>query len=186
MTPLAVICCLVSSLSGNGPAHEGRRYRPYRDSNGIWTVCAGITGEAVVRGRQYTQAECVRLEKSYVDRMLHAIGKCVNATLTSNEVIAWGHFAYNIGTSSFCRSTAAHLLNQGEHQRACAQISQWVYVQGKNCNEPSNHCRGIVQRRSWERALCEGGQIPASRSPPPVGPNMTADTLFMSILNERD
>lgn len=156
LTPLAVIGCLVSFLSGNGPAHEGRRYRPYRDSSGIWTVCAGITGVAVVRGRQYTQAECVQLENAYVERMLHAMGNCVNATLTSNEVIAWGHFAYNIGTEAFCRSTAARLLNGGERQLACAEISQWVFIQGKNCNDPSNHCGGIVQRRSWERALCEG------------------------------
>ena len=156
LTPLAVICCLVSSLSGNGPAHEGQRYRPYRDRSGIWTVCAGITGAMVVRGRQYTQTECVRLEHAYVEQMLRAIGNCVDVTLTSNEVIAWGHFAYNIGTQAFCRSTAARLLNKGERQRACAEMSRWVFIHGKNCNDPTNQCRGIVQRRSWERALCEG------------------------------
>ena len=155
MAPIALMYCLVSSLGSNGPAHEGRRYQPYRDSSGIWTVCAGVTGERVVPDRHYTQAECHQLEQAYVEQMLHAIGDCIDGTFTFNEVIAWGHFAYNVGTQAFCQSHAARLLNAGAYQLACEEMSKWVFVNGKDCRVPANRCGGIVVRRAWEQALCQ-------------------------------
>ena len=155
-TSIAVLCCLVSSLGSKGPAHEGRRLVPYRDSGGLWTVCAGVTGEAVVPGRHYTQSECKQMEAAYVDQMLVAMGDCIDGVFAANEVIAWGHFAYNIGTTAFCRSRAARRLNAGERESACAEMSRWVFVDGKDCRDPSNNCLGIVQRSAWERAMCEG------------------------------
>ena len=155
MAPLAVMYCLVTSLGSNGPAHEGRRYQPYRDSSGIWTVCAGVTGEWVVPARRYTQAECLQLEQGYVAHMLHAMGDCIDGTFTFNEVIAWGHFAYNVGTQAFCQSHAARLLNAGEYQRACEEMSKWVFVKGKDCRVLANRCSGIVARRAWEQAVCQ-------------------------------
>ena len=155
-TPLAVIIALVASLGGIGSEHEGRRFRPYRDGTGEWTVCAGITGQQVVPGRRYTEADCRALEEAYVHRMLKAMGQCVDGEFTVDEVKAWGHFAYNIGTDAFCRSTAARRLNAGERETACKEISRFVYANGRDCRKPSSNCLGIVQRRVWERALCEG------------------------------
>lgn len=98
VAPLALIGALVAALGTNDSAHEGRRYTPYYDSAGILTVCAGITGPAVVKGKRYTDEECTRLETAYVHTMLGHMGQCVRGEFEFHEIKAWGHFAYNIGT----------------------------------------------------------------------------------------
>lgn len=151
-----LVLALVAALGQNDPAHEGRRYAPYRDSAGVPTVCAGITGPAVVWGKTYTADECTALEEAYVRQMLANMGQCVHGEFEFHEIKAWGHFAYNVGTPAFCRSTAARRLNAGERTSACAEISRWVFVAGKDCREPGSNCNGVVARRVWERATCEG------------------------------
>lgn len=126
--PLALIGALVAALGTNDSAHEGRRYTPYYDSAGILTVCAGITGPAVVKGKRYADEECTRLETAYVRTMLGHMGQCVRGEFEFHEIKAWGHFAYNIGTPAFCVSTAAKRLNAGERQPACAEMWKWRYV----------------------------------------------------------
>lgn len=153
--PVALIAALVAALGQDDAAHEGRRFTPYRDPAGIWTVCAGITGPAVTPGRIYTPSECMQLETAYVRQMLANMGQCVRGEFTFHEAKAWGHFAYNVGTAKFCGSTAARRLNVGERKPVCAEISRWVYVAGKDCRVAANGCGGIVQRRAWERATCE-------------------------------
>lgn len=150
---VALVVAIVAAL----PAHEGRKYVPYWDKLGrVWTVCAGITGPDVIPGKTYTPAECDRLEAAYVTKMLGYMGGCVHTELEVYEIRAWGDFAYNVGTTNFCKSTAARLLNAGENKRACAQISNWVYVGGKDCRVASNKCKGIPDRREWERTTCMG------------------------------
>lgn len=148
-----VVAAIVASLQ----QHEGRKYVPYWDNLGkVWTVCAGVTGDGVVVGKHYTEAECDRLEARYVGKMLKNMGGCVRTELEFHEIKAWGHFAYNVGTTNFCASTAAKLLNGGDTQRACKEIPRWVYVGGKDCRIASNRCPGIPVRREWERATCMG------------------------------
>lgn len=160
--PIAVVLALVAALAQDDPAHEGRRYTPYRDSAGIPTVCAGITGPAVIAGKKYTKSECERLESEYVQTMLSRMGQCVRGEFEFHEVKAWGHFAYNIGTQRFCSSTAAKRLNAGERKAACAEISKFRFVringQLRDCALPQwqRQCGGIPKRREWERATCEG------------------------------
>lgn len=162
--PVALVMALVAALGQDDSAHEGRRYTPYRDSAGIWTACAGITGKAVIPGKRYTPEECTQLEVTYVQRMLANMGQCVRGEFEFHEVKAWGHFAYNIGTGAFCSSTAARRLNAGERKTACAEISKWRFVridgQPRDCALPQwkAKCGGIIDRRAWERATCEGRQ----------------------------
>ncbi len=160
--PLALVLALVAALGQDNSAHEGRKYVPYRDSGGIWTVCAGITGPAVIPGKRYTDAECTRLETVYVQTMLNHMGRCVRGEFEFHEVKAWGHFAYNIGTPAFCASTAAKRLNAGERQPACAEMWKWrlVRIDGvkRDCALPQwrSRCGGIIDRRQWEMATCRG------------------------------
>lgn len=155
--PISIICTLVSVLGGSGPAQEGRRYQPYEDSSGVWTVCAGVTSAVTQLSRTYTAAECQAIETRYVTSMTKAMSRCVHGAFTWYQVVAWAHFAYNVGVNAFCQSTAAKKINAGEQLAACAEITKWVYVDGKDCRNQSNNCTGIVVRRAWERALCEKG-----------------------------
>ncbi|HHA2418602.1 TPA: lysozyme [Stenotrophomonas maltophilia] len=160
--PLALIGALVAALGTNDAAHEGRRYTPYYDSAGVLTVCAGITGPAVVKGKRYTDDECTRLETTYVRTMLGHMGQCVRGEFEFHEIKAWGHFAYNVGTPAFCGSTAAKRLNAGERQAACTEMWKWRYVAiggvKRDCALPqwSSKCGGIIDRRQWEMATCQG------------------------------
>lgn len=150
--PLVVVAGILAALTGA----EGRKLVPYRDIAGVWTVCDGITGKAVVPGRTYTNAECDKLGQDYVRTMLADMGQCVKGEYPFHVIKAAGHFAYNVGTPTFCRSTMARKLNAGDIPGACAEISKWVYVAGKDCRDPKNKCAGIPKRREWERATCEG------------------------------
>lgn len=155
---VAAAACLLTSLA----AYEGVRTVPYTDLAGISTVCAGITGADVVPGKTYTLAECDALLAKHADRHAAGVLACVREPMEVHEVVAWAHFAYNVGVGAFCGSTAARKLNAGDHAGACAQISRWIVVAGKDCRQPSSGCAGIVARRAHERALCEGRlEIPA-------------------------
>lgn len=154
--PAALILALVALLAQ--PSHEKRVYTTYWDAlGGLYTACAGVTGEGVVPGKTYTDDECVALESRYVRRMFARMGRCVpNAEMEFHEIKAWGHFAYNVGETAFCKSTAARLLNEGKNAAACKQIGKWVYIKGKDCRVRANRCYGIVKRRDWEQSVCEG------------------------------
>ena len=154
--PAALILALVALLAK--PGHEDRKLTTYWDGLGqVWTVCAGVTGEGVIPGKTYTVAECEALETRYIARMFARMGRCVpNARMEFHEIKAWGHFAYNVGETAFCDSTAAKLLNRGENEAACKQIPRWRFVGGKDCAIRANNCYGIVVRRQWEQAMCEG------------------------------
>lgn len=154
--PAALILAVAAILAQ--PDHERRVLTTYWDAlGGVYTACAGVTGEGVVPGKTYTVGECEALETRYLARMYARMGRCVpNARLEFHEVKAWGHFAYNVGEGNFCKSTAAKLLNRGENKAACEQIPRWRFIGGKDCAIRANKCYGIVKRRAWEQATCEG------------------------------
>lgn len=154
--PAALILAVAAILAQ--PDHEKRVLTTYWDAlGGVYTACAGVTGDGVVPGKTYTVDECQALETRYLARMYARMGRCVpNARLEFHEVKAWGHFAYNVGEGNFCHSTAAKLLNRGENKAACEQIPRWRFIGGKDCAIRANKCYGIVKRRAWEQATCEG------------------------------
>lgn len=152
--PAFVVAAILSTLA----VHEGDLKTPYWDAAGhAWTVCRGVTGPDVIPGKTYTDAECRGMESRYITRMLSHMGGCVTVALPYNEIRAWGDFAWNVGTTKFCNSTAAKLLNAGENRKACDQILRWKYAGGVDCSVNGNKvCPGIWTRRKWERALCIG------------------------------
>lgn len=149
----AVILAIVVALG----VSELRVKRTYWDAlGGVWTACAGVTGEGVVPGREYTDAQCEAMETAYVRRMLASMGRCVRGEFDFHVIKAFGHFAYNVGTTNFCGSTAARLLNAGDVSGACRQILRWTYIKGKDCRNPRYKCGGIPKRRQWEYQTCMG------------------------------
>ena len=156
---VAAVLILLASLTHT----EGRRYVPYLDVFGVLTVCKGVTGEDVIADKVYTPPECDVLETAYVQRMYVRLGKCVARTdLELHQVVAWGHFAYNVGEGAFCASTAAKLLNVKADPEACEQVMRWTYgrsrITGKrlDCSIRANKCYGLYDRRVRERAMCKG------------------------------
>lgn len=155
----AAVFVLWAALIGS----EKRVYEAYLDVFGVATVCAGITGPAVKFGKVYTDAECDVLESEYIERMNARLGKCVpREDLELHQVIAWGHFAYNVGSTAFCGSTAARRLNERRDGLACEQIMRWTFGRSRktgaliDCSFADNKCMGLYTRRVRERAMCLG------------------------------
>lgn len=129
--------------------HEGEIRHGYRDPIGIVTSCIGHTGPGAEMGRTYTHDEC--LQQLRTDLADHHAGlrACLKAQVPAHVEAAFLSFAFNVGVSATCRSTAMAKLNVGDIGGACAELSRWVQAGGKTLP-------GLVKRREAERALCEG------------------------------
>lgn len=158
--PTGIVVALAMLL---GAGFEGREHIPYVDQAGVLTVCGGITGAGVVAGKFYTWAECDALEQRFIERMIERIGHCIGVGLNPGEWKAWGHFTFNIGTTAFCKSTAARLLREGKYAQACAQMARWTYITkpgrgAVNCRIKAEKCGGIPKRRDFEMKMCLDAQ----------------------------
>lgn len=145
----AVVLALAAPLVAH---FEGLSLVPYQDPVGIETVCYGDTHAQM---RAYTSTECkLMLMDSLADHGA-AIAACLPPDLPDHVQAAVLSFGYNIGAAKFCSSTMAKKLRAGDLRGACAQLSLWAFVGGKDCRDPANRCSGIVKRRAAEREMCE-------------------------------
>ena len=76
--------------------------------------------------------------------------KYIKVPLSTEEHAAYLSFTYNVGVGNFKSSTLLKLLNKGQRQDDCEQLSRWVFAKGKKL-------RGLVHRREDEKALCLSG-----------------------------
>lgn len=144
---------LIAAVAIAVPA-EGLRQFAYADSGGVITTCWGSTTD-VQAGRQYTQAECVERLSADMLTAMRQVERCVPG-LPWNELAAWSDAVFNLGPKIVCdteSSTAARLLQAGEREAACRQLSRWTKarVAGVMVELP-----GLVKRRAREMALCLG------------------------------
>ncbi len=143
------------------PVFEGTILYGYLDPIGIVTKCSGDTSD-VILGKKYTPAECEKsLEQALIkhaDAVLHCT-PVLNGR--SHQLAAAISFAYNVGPTAYCNSTAAKRFNRGDWPGACKAFNendygkqQWVYSRkgGELIVLP-----GLVKRRAIERKLCETG-----------------------------
>lgn len=126
---------------------EGMLLRSYRDPIGIITSCVGHTGPELRMGQTYTRAQCEG--QLMADLLEHAEAlECIKAPMTDGQKAAFLSFAFNVGETSFCKSTLARKANAGDMRGACAELSRWTYAGGKELP-------GLVKRRAAERKVCE-------------------------------
>lgn len=142
--------------------YEGTIFKTYPDPVLGWkvpTACTGHTGPELRAGQTFTAEQCdemqgADLRKTY-DGMLLCVG---DVPMPDRELEAYLSFAFNVGAGAFCKSTIPAKLKRGDHAAACATLSQYRFVGGKDCALPQfeHVCGGVVRRRAAERALCEG------------------------------
>jgi lysozyme len=124
----------------------------YADIVGVWTICDGDT-KGVRPGMRETEAGCTaRLERQLVAHAKPVIA-CVPGLAgqgRENQLVASVSLAYNIGTSGFCRSTAARRFNAGQWRAGCDAFLMWDKAGGQRI-------RGLALRRQRERAICLRG-----------------------------
>lgn len=133
---------------------EGRRNDPYTDIAGVRTVCFGETYN--VRERRYSDAEC----RALLTASLHKHGSGVRACLDNRAPVqvqaAFVSFAYNVGVSAACGSTAVRKLNAGDYRGACDGLLGWNKVRHPVTRQLVTS-KGLANRRADERRLCLEG-----------------------------
>lgn len=137
------------------PAEGLRRYA-YYDPPAVLTVCYGHTGKDVVKGRQYSDAECRSLLMQDMGNAVASVEVC-NPGLPLPVLAAFADAVYNLGPTIACndtKSTAARMLLAKDYRGACNQLIRWnkAVVGGMQVELP-----GLTKRRIAERDLCLSG-----------------------------
>lgn len=155
MTPLKQRILAVSLAGATGMAgvlvsnFEGRSLVAYLDPVGIPTICEGVT-RGVRLGQTKTPAQCDALLQAELSIAMAGVDRNVAKPQPETRRAALASFVYNVGEPQFKASTLLRKLNAGDARGACAELSRWVYAQGKKL-------QGLVNRRAAERELCEAG-----------------------------
>lgn len=128
---------------------EGVRYVPYVDPVGVLTVCYGSTGPHIVRGKQYTKAECEALLDGDMREANSHVRRCIGVPMLRQVEAALTSAVFNAGPKVVCGSTIQKRALANDWPGACAGLDAWKYAGGRVF-------RGLVLRRADERKLCEG------------------------------
>lgn len=131
---------LVLALSVSGTTflidREGYRLEAYRDPIGIWTICAGHTGQVVIEGVHYgpvragmklTFDQCKILLQQDSEEARRILNGCVKRQLSQNQSDALISFIVNVGPSG-CKSVVVQRINAGDFTGAAAAFVNWSYV----------------------------------------------------------
>jgi GH24 family phage-related lysozyme (muramidase) len=138
---------------------EGMELKPYYDSVGVKTVCAGETED--VQNRTYTKDEC--LDRFNLQYGFYSYGTARFYNATAQKVVtppihaAFTDMAYNLGLGTVCKSSMIRELNAGRPRQACQAILLYTRAGGKDCRVRSNNCYGIWERRKKIHDLCMKG-----------------------------
>lgn len=123
---------------------EGCRLSSYQDQVGVWTIGYGHT-RGVGPGMFCTvpQAEAWLVEDD--TWASNAVNKDVNIVLTQGEFDALVDFTFNLGETSFYRSTLLKLVNGNNFAAAANEFARWDRAGGKIV-------AGLLRRRLAEKA----------------------------------
>jgi lysozyme len=141
---------VTAALAGFVAHWEGTEFTPYRDVGGVWTVCEGVTGPAVIPGRVYSRQECRGLLSGALLKHATGLAACINVVPPQKTMSALVSWTYNVGIGAACNSTLVKLLNAGQFEEACRQLPRWNRVNGQPV-------RGLTNRRAAEMAWCLEG-----------------------------
>lgn len=141
---------------------EGFSTVAYQDGNGIWTICSGLTriyDRPVKQGDSLSRAECKRLDLEVQEEGLREMSKMVkpdvwNEMSPAAQAGVASFCWHNIGPTKCKGSTFLRLLNAGDRNGACGEVTRWIRDNNKDCRIKSSNCGGQVLRRMQEDELC--------------------------------
>lgn len=129
---------------------EGKRNVGYFDIVGVATACYGDTKDVQV-GKVYTDKECAeRLERQALAHIKPVLACTPSLKGRTNQLVAAGSLAYNIGAHAYCRSTVDRRFDAGDWRGGCNAMLAWRFAGGREI-------RGLKNRRIYERNLCLKG-----------------------------
>jgi len=134
---------------------EGIKFKSYRDSVGIWTICRGHTLN-VTENQIADKKQCDEWFQQDVDIAENAFNKLVNNPheVPVNVKAAALSFIFNAGAQNFAKSTMRKKINRRDFKGACNEFPKWKFAKGRDCTVRSNNCYGLIIRRQKEKELC--------------------------------
>ena len=127
--------------------HEGYRENAYIPLAGdIPTIGFGTTS-GVKLGDRTSPEKALQVALRDIQKFEGALKQCVKVPLSQGEYDVYISLSYNIGSSSFCRSTLVKKLNGQDYEGACKEILRWDQFQGKRLP-------GLTKRRQEEYIKC--------------------------------
>ena len=130
--------------------HEGRALKAYKCPGGRWTIGYGHTGWDVKEGDEITSERADELLISDVAYFEVRLRRAVLVTLSQNQFDALLSFMFNIGASTFSKSTKLMRLNDFDYRGAAREFDRWVFAKDRKLP-------GLVARRMAERELFQEG-----------------------------
>lgn len=129
----------------------------YKDAVGVLTYCYGETLNAKdMKGIKFTEAECKKLLTKRMEHYDQGLQACIPkwASLPVETRAAFDSFAYNVGITGACSSSASSFLRQGNITKACNALLLW---DKGTVNKKKVVLKGLTKRRNIERTLCIRG-----------------------------
>lgn len=127
--------------------HEGYKENAYVPLAGdVPTIGFGTT-TGVKLGDKTSPEKALQAALRDIQKFEGALKQCVKVPLTQGEYDGYISLSYNIGSSSFCRSTLVKKLNQQDYQGACQEILRWDKFKGQRLS-------GLTKRRQEEYLKC--------------------------------
>lgn len=124
---------------------EGYELTAYRDGGGVLTIGYGHTRH-VKAGDVITQDQADKFLMADVADAVDAVNDYVTVGLTQNQFNGLVDFTFNCGIGAFKGSTLLKLLNAGNMDAACDQLSRWNQDNGVVV-------AGLKRRREAEQVL---------------------------------
>lgn len=149
VTVLGAAIALIASFT---MTQEGERFKPYRDVNGITTVCYGHTGTDVNMNHTYTQAECAAFLRSDMTVAGNGVLKySPNLDQHENQLAAAIDFSYNVGVGTYSKSSVRKDFNAENFKAGCSALLKYVY------GSDGKYYQDLANRRQAEYRVCMKG-----------------------------
>jgi lysozyme len=135
--------------------HEALRLTAYLPTkNDVWTIGWGHTKTAK-QGMVITEAQAEQLIRDDLAWVEEAIDNLVKVSITQNQRDALGSLIFNIGATSFSKSTVLRKLNAKDYLGAADAFLMWDKQKDKQTGEMAR-LKGLTKRRQQERNLFNG------------------------------
>ena len=130
---------------------------PYIDIAGVRTACVGETYQ--VEDRVYHPSECAdklvkRVESTFVPEMKACTLPVVWNNLRQATKDGLISFTYNLGSTTYCKSSIVKRLNSGRGIEACERI---LLYNKARVNGKLRPVKGLTNRRIKEASECRRG-----------------------------
>lgn len=135
------------------PKVEDTKYKVYTDIAGVPTVCEGITGPDVIKGKTYTRSECDALLTKHIQVAKRTVDSKIKVDVPDTFRASMYSFTFNAGGGAYSGSTMLKLTNRGRLREACEQLYRWTYYRNPKTGKMEKS-KGLYNRRVQEYQLC--------------------------------